>query len=214
MLTFAPTGAQVTATDDNKVEYQGATYTLSGFCKAFMPDEKRSKSNSYRGCAFFAYQGVKLEKLFKEGAKVDGTTTTTAPKAPAAETEAVEYIPVPVAVQIEEKQTSGPATTCADIEVEKMAAQVEIIRIPVAMSTMEHVYMYGAIRYRPCEKSPNPCVSSLHLLFRHSAQATPPLHIVAHYSARHGRVQRAPRHWHLCAQGVNEKPIPPPCAAA
>ncbi len=213
VLTFAPTGAQVTAIGDNKVEYQGATYTLSGYCKAFMPDEKRSKSNSYRGCAFFTYQGTKLEKLFKEAT---GTTTTTAPKAPAAKTEAIENTPGSVAVQIEEKQTSDLATTCADTEVEKMAVQVETIRIPVATSTMAHVYMYGVIRYRPCEKSPNPCVPDLRLLFRRNAQATPSLHIVTHYSARHGRVRRTPRHWHLCAQGVNEKPIPPPllCAAA
>ena len=34
-----------------------------------MPDEKRTKSNSYRGCAFFFKDGVKLEKLFKEQQK-------------------------------------------------------------------------------------------------------------------------------------------------
>lgn len=34
-----------------------------------MPDEKRTKSNSYRGCAFFFKDGVKLEKLFKDAQK-------------------------------------------------------------------------------------------------------------------------------------------------
>ena len=34
-----------------------------------MPDNKRTKSNSYRGCAFFFKDGVKLEKLFKEQQK-------------------------------------------------------------------------------------------------------------------------------------------------
>ena len=32
-------------------------------------DDKRTKSNSYRGCAFFFKDGVKLEKLFKEQQK-------------------------------------------------------------------------------------------------------------------------------------------------
>lgn len=34
-----------------------------------MPDDKRTKSNSYRGCAFFFKDGVKLEKLFKDAQK-------------------------------------------------------------------------------------------------------------------------------------------------
>lgn len=34
-----------------------------------MPDDRRNKANSYRGCAFFAYDGVKLEKMFKEALK-------------------------------------------------------------------------------------------------------------------------------------------------
>ena len=34
-----------------------------------MPDDRRNKANSYRGCAFFAYKGVKLDKMFKEALK-------------------------------------------------------------------------------------------------------------------------------------------------
>ena len=34
-----------------------------------MPDEKRTKSNTYRGCVFFFKDGVKLEKLFKDAQK-------------------------------------------------------------------------------------------------------------------------------------------------
>ena len=34
-----------------------------------MPDDRRNKANSYRGCAFFAYDGAKLEKMFKEALK-------------------------------------------------------------------------------------------------------------------------------------------------
>lgn len=57
------------AAEDNKVSFCGELFTLSGFCKEFMPDDKRTKSNSYRGCAFFFKDGVKLEKLFKEQQK-------------------------------------------------------------------------------------------------------------------------------------------------
>ena len=66
IITFAPLGCEVTTTNDNKVEYMGEIYTLSGFCKKFMPANKRNKAESYRGCAFFTYMGVKLEKAFKD----------------------------------------------------------------------------------------------------------------------------------------------------
>ena len=67
-LTFID-GTEVIAAEDNKVSFCGELFTLSGFCKEFMPDEKRTKNNSYRGCAFFFKDGVKLEKLFKEQQK-------------------------------------------------------------------------------------------------------------------------------------------------
>ena len=67
-LTFID-GTKVIAAENNKVSFCGELFTLSGFCKEFMPDEKRTKSNSYRGCAFFFKDGVKLEKLFKEQQK-------------------------------------------------------------------------------------------------------------------------------------------------
>lgn len=67
-LTFVD-GTEVIAAEDNKVSFCGELFTLSGFCKEFMPDEKRTKSNTYRGCAFFFKDGVKLEKLFKEQQK-------------------------------------------------------------------------------------------------------------------------------------------------
>lgn len=69
VITFIHGGQKVITTADNKVEYHGKVYTLSGFCKEFMPDDRRNKANSYRGCAFFAYDGVKLEKMFKEALK-------------------------------------------------------------------------------------------------------------------------------------------------
>ena len=67
-LTFVD-GTEVIAAEDNKIIFCGELFTLSGFCKEFMPDEKRTKSNSYRGCAFFFKDGVKLEKLFKDAQK-------------------------------------------------------------------------------------------------------------------------------------------------
>lgn len=67
-LTFID-GTKVIAAEDNKVSFCGVLFTLSGFCKEFMPDDKRTKSNTYRGCAFFFKDGVKSEKLFKEQQK-------------------------------------------------------------------------------------------------------------------------------------------------
>lgn len=69
IITFIHGGQSVITIDNNKVVYQGKVYTLSGFCKEFMPDDRRNKANSYRGCAFFAYKGVKLDKMFKEALK-------------------------------------------------------------------------------------------------------------------------------------------------
>lgn len=67
-LTFID-GTEVIAAEDNKVSFCGELFTLSGFCKEFMPDDKRTKSNTYRGCVFFFKDGVKLEKLFKDAQK-------------------------------------------------------------------------------------------------------------------------------------------------
>lgn len=67
-LTFID-GTKVIAAENNKVSFCGELFTLSGFCKEFIPDDRRTKSNSYRGCAFFFKDGVKLEKLFKEQQK-------------------------------------------------------------------------------------------------------------------------------------------------
>ena len=69
IITFIHGGQRVITIDNNKVVYQGKVYTLSGFCKEFMPDDRRNKANSYRGCAFFTYEGVKLEKMFREALK-------------------------------------------------------------------------------------------------------------------------------------------------
>lgn len=67
-LTFID-GTKVIAAENNKIIFCGELFTLSGFCKEFMPDDRRTKSNSYRWCAFFFKDGVKLEKLFKDAQK-------------------------------------------------------------------------------------------------------------------------------------------------
>lgn len=63
VLTFVD-GTEVIATADNKVEFCGEVFTLSGFTKEFIPNP--TKSGAYRGCDYFYKDGVKLGKLFKQ----------------------------------------------------------------------------------------------------------------------------------------------------
>lgn len=63
-LVFDPTGIKVTVVDEKKIEYKGTTYSLSGFCKAFMP--KKNDSGAYAGPKYFSYNGTKLYLLRKE----------------------------------------------------------------------------------------------------------------------------------------------------
>ena len=63
-LTFID-GTEVIAAEGNKVSFCGELFTLSGFCKEFMPDEKRTKSNSYRGCAFFFKDGINWKSYLR-----------------------------------------------------------------------------------------------------------------------------------------------------
>ena len=62
-LVFTEGGQKVRARAKNKVEYQGAVYSLTGFVKRFMPANKRNKANSYQGPAFFTYRGELLTEL-------------------------------------------------------------------------------------------------------------------------------------------------------
>lgn len=63
-LVFDPTGIKVTVVDEKKIEYKGTTYSLSGFCKQFMP--KKNDSGAYAGPKYFSYNGTKLYLLRKE----------------------------------------------------------------------------------------------------------------------------------------------------
>ena len=68
VITFDPTGVQVVVAGDNKtIVYEGDSYTLTGFCKKYLPDEMRTKSGAYQGPKYFSYQGktlweIRLEK--------------------------------------------------------------------------------------------------------------------------------------------------------
>lgn len=126
-LTFVD-GKEVVAVDDNKVSFEGNTYTLSGFCKTFMPEEKRNKSNSYRGCAFFYRNGVKLEKLFNDALKVDEQPTEVVTNETYEETAATETHEEAVATETHEEAvvTAPPQTeVCAE---EKYPEKLCIVR--------------------------------------------------------------------------------------
>lgn len=64
IITFDPTGVQVVvAGDDKTVLYEGNSYTLSGFCKKYLPKEMRTKSDAYQGPNYFSYRGKTLWKI-------------------------------------------------------------------------------------------------------------------------------------------------------
>ena len=65
-IVFTPEQIEVTVADDTHVEFCGKLFTLSGFCRAFMPDGKRKPSNAYQGPKYFTYDGVTLVKLRSE----------------------------------------------------------------------------------------------------------------------------------------------------
>ena len=65
-IVFTPEQIEVTVADDTHVEFYGELFTLSGFCRAFMPDGKRKPSNAYQGPKYFTYGGITLVKLRAE----------------------------------------------------------------------------------------------------------------------------------------------------
>lgn len=65
-IVFTPEQIEVMVTDDMHIEFCGELFTLSGFCRAFMPDDKRKPSNAYQGPKYFTYNGVTLVKLRAE----------------------------------------------------------------------------------------------------------------------------------------------------
>ena len=69
-ITFNPTGVDVIVSDDDKtILYNGASYTLTGFCKKYLPERLRTKSNAYCGPKYFSYQGKTLWEIRLEREK-------------------------------------------------------------------------------------------------------------------------------------------------
>ena len=60
-IEFIPTGVKVKVVAPNQVVHQNVQYSLSGFCKKFMPN--KNKSGAYQGPKYFAYKGVELTEL-------------------------------------------------------------------------------------------------------------------------------------------------------
>lgn len=120
-LTFVD-GKEVVVVDDNKVSFEGSTYTLSGFCKTFMPDEKRNKSNSYRGCVFFYRDGVKLEKLFNEALAANEQHTDAVANGTHEETETAEIHQEDVCT--ETKMEDQVVNVCAGNDIGKQTLNV------------------------------------------------------------------------------------------
>lgn len=65
-LIFVPTGASVRVVDDKRIEAEGTEYTLSGYCKAFMPAEKRRASEAYQGPKYFSFKGRVLTEIRRD----------------------------------------------------------------------------------------------------------------------------------------------------
>ena len=71
-LIFEPTATTVVVAEhksNNRIEYKGNLYTLSGFCKEFMPDNKRNKADAYQGPQYFSYNGKLLTTIRQEKEK-------------------------------------------------------------------------------------------------------------------------------------------------
>lgn len=67
-VVFTPEQMEVTVADGTHIEFCGKLFTLSGFCRAFMPEGRRKPSNAYQGPKYFTYNGVTLAKLRAEKA--------------------------------------------------------------------------------------------------------------------------------------------------
>lgn len=60
-LAFVYGGQKVRVADlKNKIEFNGEVYTTSGFCKKFMPKEKRNSKDAYQGPKYFTFKGLTL----------------------------------------------------------------------------------------------------------------------------------------------------------
>jgi hypothetical protein len=68
MVYFEHGDIPVTIVSENTIDYDNEIYTLSRFCKHFMPDED-SENKEYQGPAHFLYNGRTLDDIRKEKEK-------------------------------------------------------------------------------------------------------------------------------------------------
>ena len=62
-ITFTPLNIDVTVNGKNTISYNGKTYSLTGFCKVYLPQDMRIPSNAYQGPKYFSYDGEDLWTL-------------------------------------------------------------------------------------------------------------------------------------------------------
>lgn len=65
-VVFDPRGWKVKVVSENMVEYRGENYKMTTFCKKYLPDNMRNKSEAYQGPDFFSYAGKTLAKIRDE----------------------------------------------------------------------------------------------------------------------------------------------------
>ncbi len=68
-IIFDSRGWEVTVASDDTIKYKGKVYSLSGFCKAFLPDDMKYTANTYRSPKYFSYKGKTLKALRLENDK-------------------------------------------------------------------------------------------------------------------------------------------------
>lgn len=65
-VIFDPKGWKVKVASENMVEYEGEILRMTTFCKKFLPDNMRNKSEAYQGPDYFSYGGKTLAKIRDE----------------------------------------------------------------------------------------------------------------------------------------------------
>jgi hypothetical protein len=68
-VVFDALNVEVNVEGGNTVSYNGRTYSLTGFCKAFLPSSMRNSSEAYQGPKYFSYEGKTLWKIRLEREK-------------------------------------------------------------------------------------------------------------------------------------------------
>lgn len=62
-VKFDPLEIYVTVSSDKKICYNGKHWTLTGFCREFMPENMRNASGAYQGPKYFSYSGKVLNEM-------------------------------------------------------------------------------------------------------------------------------------------------------